>query len=193
MSCDLNATKAFVALGANDLAESGLLKNRLAQAIADLDGDDIAVGAVSEFYKTPCFPEGYGNDFVNAAIEIETSLSPSALMTRLHALEHAYGRQRKLRWGTRSLDLDLIAFGDLVLPNLATFQHWESLPLDRQMSDTPAELILPHPRLQQRAFVIVPLMDIAPDWRHPVSGATIADMYMALPAAEVDAVTRLKH
>jgi 2-amino-4-hydroxy-6-hydroxymethyldihydropteridine diphosphokinase len=84
----------------------------------------------------------------------------------------------------RTLDLDLLALGDSVLPDAATQEHWRNLPLADQKRLAPDGLILPHPRLQDRAFVLVPLADVAPDWRHPLTGQTVAAMTASLPAAE---------
>jgi 2-amino-4-hydroxy-6-hydroxymethyldihydropteridine diphosphokinase len=89
------------------------------------------------------------------------------------------------------VDLDLLAFGDAILPDAVTHGHWASLPLAAQKAKTPDRLVLPHPRLQDRAFVLVPLADIAPDWRHPVFGRTVADMVAALPAGDRGAVRPL--
>jgi 2-amino-4-hydroxy-6-hydroxymethyldihydropteridine diphosphokinase len=84
----------------------------------------------------------------------------------------------------RTLDLDLVAFGESVMPDLAGFEAWKVLPPDLQRLRAPDELILPHPRLQDRSFVLVPLADVAPGWRHPVLGLTVAQMLAARPAAE---------
>jgi 2-amino-4-hydroxy-6-hydroxymethyldihydropteridine diphosphokinase len=82
------------------------------------------------------------------------------------------------------LDLDLLAFGDKIAPTVKVFEAWRDKPLTEQVSQTPQELILPHPRRQDRAFVLGPLMDVAPDWRHPVSGHTVRQMYNRLPAED---------
>ncbi|MEH6739811.1 MAG: 2-amino-4-hydroxy-6-hydroxymethyldihydropteridine diphosphokinase, partial [Sulfitobacter sp.] len=91
----------------------------------------------------------------------------------------------------RTLDLDIIAVGSQVLPDAQTHQYWRELPLDKQETITPQELILPHPRLAERAFVLVPLLDIAPEWRHPITGVTIRQMHDALSAAQRSEVIAL--
>ena len=91
----------------------------------------------------------------------------------------------------RTLDLDLLAWGDSVLPDSATQDSWRALPPEAQVRAVPDGLILPHPRLQDRAFVLVPLADVAPDWVHPRTGLTVRQMLAALPAADRDAVKPL--
>lgn len=146
---------------------------------------------MSRLFSTPCFPVGAGPDYVNAAALIETELTPEGLLRRMHEVEAMFGRQRVQRWGQRTLDLDLLAYGDLVLPDGATQDHWRVLALDQQTKDAPQQLILPHPRLQDRAFVLVPLAEIAPDWRHPRLGLTVRQMLSRLEMAEIDAVRPL--
>ena len=149
------------------------------------------IRGISSFYATPAFPAGSGPEFVNAALKLETDLAPGALLDALHALEARYGRDRAERWGPRSLDLDLIAYGDLVLPDAETHAKWVDLPLEEQMRAAPDRLILPHPRLAERAFVLVPLNDVAPDWCHPITGATVRQMVEDLPEALVSEVVKL--
>lgn len=101
----------------------------------------------SHFYKTA--PVGPPQpDYINACITVETTLSARSLLRRLLAIENQFGRVRTLRWGARSLDLDLLLFGDYI-------------------TDSPG-LTIPHPRMHERPFVLVPLMDVAPLWPHPV-------------------------
>jgi len=145
----------------------------------------------SALYATPAFPAGAGADFVNAAIVISTDLPPSEILAALHEIEANADRVRRTRWGQRTLDIDLIGCAAEVLPDPATFAQWRDLPLTDQMATAPDRLILPHPRLQDRAFVLVPLVEVAPDWRHPVSGLTVVEMLAELPAKDRQEVVRL--
>lgn len=121
---------------------------------------------------------------MNAVIECRCDLSPSEVLARLHEVEADFGRERVQRWGMRVLDLDLVAYGDTVLPTREEQARWRHLPLEQQMRDAPAQLILPHPRIQDRAFVLVPLSDIAPGWRHPATGQGLDAMMDALPQGD---------
>lgn len=148
---------------------------------------------LSRLYRTPCFPPGAGPDYVNAAgvYALDDSWTAEAFLALLHRIEGRAGRTRDIRWGARTLDLDLIALDDLVLPDAATQDAWRALPAADQARLAPDRLILPHPRLQDRAFVLVPLADVAPDWRHPRLGLTIRQMRDALPPAALDEVVPL--
>lgn len=182
---------AMVAFGANLHVEGMTLAQTLRAAAAALTGQNIKVVRMSRLYATPCFPAGAGPDYVNAAAVVETSLDAAGLLAALHRIEADFGRDRVERWGQRTLDLDLLAMGDQVLPDAATHHHWRRLPPQDQARTAPADLILPHPRLQDRAFVLVPLAEVAPDWRHPILGLTVSDMLAALKTAEIAAVTPL--
>ena len=139
---------------------------------------------VSRFYTTPAFPPGSGADYVNAAAAVASTGTAQEMLDTLHGVEAAFGRVRGQRWGARILDLDLLAAGDTVLPTVAEQDRWRALPPARQMKDVPDTLILPHPRLQDRAFVLVPLNDVAPGWVHPRTGRSVAQMLAALPEAD---------
>ena len=175
---------ALIALGGNVVSPYGppeLTLQAAAMQVARVIGN---VTGKSRFFRTPCFPAGAGPDYVNAALAVDTTLDAPELLIRLHAIEAEFGRERVQRWGMRTLDLDLVALGDLVLPDLATHAAWRALPVDLQKMRAPDEVILPHPRLQDRAFVLVPLADVAPDWVHPILGLSVAQMLAARPAAE---------
>jgi 2-amino-4-hydroxy-6-hydroxymethyldihydropteridine diphosphokinase len=160
-------------------------------AVKALKNSRVTVVKVSRFFATPAFPVGTGPDYVNAAALLETELSPRALLDHLHEIEAELGRERLTRWGQRTLDLDLVAMGDLVLPDAATQDLWRDLPLERQRQEAPDRLILPHPRLQDRAFVLVPMADVAPDWRHPRVGLTVRQMLDRLDPADIATVKPL--
>jgi 2-amino-4-hydroxy-6-hydroxymethyldihydropteridine diphosphokinase len=99
---------------------------------------------------------------VNGVIEVATDLGPQALLALLQRLEAAAGRVRSVANAARPLDLDIIAYGDRV--------------------ETAADPLLPHPRMELRAFVLLPLQAIAPRWRHPASGRSVADLIAHLPS-----------
>ena len=146
---------------------------------------------VSRFWRTPAVPLGSGPDFVNAALLAQSDLAPQAILARLHDIEARAGRVRGQRWGARVIDLDLLVVGDLVLPDPEVFGRWQRLDPAAQAQQAPDGLVLPHPRLQDRAFVLAPLREIAPDWRHPVLQLTVAEMHDALPAAAFAGMTPL--
>jgi 2-amino-4-hydroxy-6-hydroxymethyldihydropteridine diphosphokinase len=113
------------------------------------------------------------------------------LLERLHRVESDFDRLRETRWGSRTLDLDLIAVGDAILPDEATYRRWLNLPPEQQVKQAPQHLILPHPRLQDRGFVLVPLADVAPDWVHPVLNLSVRQMAAALPQEARDEIRPL--
>ena len=178
---------ALIAFGANLPFEGCKPEQTLHLAINTFPEVSLTISSVSRFFATPCFPAGAGPDYVNAAalLQVEKSMAAKDLLSRLHKIEAMFGRERNQRWGMRTLDIDLLALGDLVLPDVATQSLWRNLDPAQQASETPDGLILPHPRLQDRAFVLVPLADVAPDWCHPVLKRTVAQMIAALPVADL--------
>jgi 2-amino-4-hydroxy-6-hydroxymethyldihydropteridine diphosphokinase len=102
--------------------------------------------------------------YVNGVAEIETAFPPAELLARLLETERQFGRERRERWAPRVLDLDLLAYHEL--------NTWDS--------DDDTAPVVPHPRLHERAFVLVPLAELAPEWRHPVLQRTAAEMRAAL-------------
>lgn len=179
---------ALISLGSNAHSVWGHPTLTVQKAILVMQEMADCTALRSGLYLTPAFPAGAGPDFVNAAIRISTDLRPNDLLAVLHRIEAEAGRERTVRWGQRTLDLDLVAVDDLVLPDPATHQQWRDLSLEKQAITAPDQLILPHPRLQDRSFVLVPLADIAPDWVHPILGQTVKEMCQARPKAEVASV-----
>lgn len=150
----------LLGLGANLPSSAGPPAATLRAALEELARSGTVSLAVSRFYRTAAWPDPHDPPFVNAVARIETTLPPGALLCRLHDIEAKFGRQRGLRNAPRTLDLDLLDY-------------------DGRVEAGPPEL--PHPRLVERGFVLVPLREIAPEWRHPRSGLTADDLLAALP------------
>lgn len=177
-----------VALGSNLEFNGQSPAAILSAALRALADRGCEIVAISRFYRTPAYPPGSGPEFVNACATLATRLRPEGLLALLHEVEAELGRTRTHRWEARVVDLDLLASGDLVLPDLETLTAWRNLPPDEQQRVAPDRLILPHPRLTERGFVLIPLADIAPDWHDPISGKSVIEMVSALPEAEKAAI-----
>ena len=141
----------------------------------------LIVAARSRWFRAPAFPPGSGPDFVNGAVRATGGLTPGEVLDALHGIERALGRSRDRRWEPRACDLDLLAADRTVAPDEATVRRWIGLAPADQTSTTPPGLILPHPRLHERGFVLRPLADVAPDWRHPLLGRSVSGMLSDLP------------
>lgn len=159
-----------IALGANLNSWAGSPAETLGAALISLEKHGLKVLTASSFYKTPAWPDPSDPPFVNAAAILTGDTPPAALLEILHKVEAEYGRERGARNAPRTLDLDLIDY-------------------DGRVEEGPP--VLPHPRMAERGFVLIPLMDIAPGWRHPVSGRTVSELIAALPESEQTCVVRL--
>lgn len=171
----------YVALGSNLQSATRTSLEIVNESLRLFASAAIRITKQSQWYSAPAFPVGNGPDYVNGVVEIESELSAKAMLAALHDIEAALGRTRPKRWASRVIDLDLLAYGDEIAPSPAGHAHWRGLSLAAQMEATPEGLILPHPRLQDRAFVLKPMAEIAPAWRHPVLGETVSAMLAALP------------
>ncbi|MFT6675794.1 MAG: 2-amino-4-hydroxy-6-hydroxymethyldihydropteridine diphosphokinase [Sulfitobacter sp.] len=178
----------FIALGSNLASPTGTPAQIILEGLTALEKHGAVIRKTSRLYHTPAFPAGAGPDYVNAAVEIAVPWNAQDTLSVLHRIEAEMGRERLQRWGQRTLDMDMIAFGAAVLPDPQTHLEWREMPLEVQIGCTPDQLILPHPRVQDRAFVLVPLAEIVPDWIHPILGLTVQQMLDALPEADKIAV-----
>ena len=161
-------TLAFISLGSN----VGDRKAQLESALAALaEASDIVVRATSSFHVTLPVggPAGQGA-FLNAAAALETNLEPTELLSLLQSIEHRAGRVRTVRWGERPLDLDLLLYGDHRLHTGGNFG-------DRPDEN---ELIVPHPRLAVRRFVLAPLAEVARGTIEPCTGRSVGDLLVNL-------------
>lgn len=184
-----DATFALIALGSN-LAHRGVPPT---EVVARAMEEVAALGAEAtrgRHWRSPAWPPG-GPDYVNAAMGLRVSLAPEDLLDALHGIEARWGRERADRWAARTLDLDLLAWGEAVAPDAATQRRWRELPPEAQGREAPDALVLPHPRMQDRGFVLLPLAEVAPGWRHPLLGATVAEMLAALPPQATEGVVPL--
>jgi 2-amino-4-hydroxy-6-hydroxymethyldihydropteridine diphosphokinase len=139
----------LVALGSNVSGPWGNPRNTVRRALRELDQGGLKLVKASRLLVTKPFGVTGQPDFINAVARIETKLKPEALLRHLHAIEASAGRLRAERWGPRTLDLDLLDYNGL-------------------RRRFPSGLVLPHPGIAERLFVLEPLAEIAPGWVHPV-------------------------
>ena len=154
----------FIGAGANlSHPVHGAPRQALEAAFAELGRPGVSVVRVSPWYRTAPVPASDQPWYVNAVAEVVTKLAPDQLLLVLHDVEQAFGRVRTVANAARMIDLDLLDFQG------------------KTAVGGPGQAILPHPRMAARAFVLRPLADLAPAWRHPVSRKPIQDLLAALP------------
>lgn len=152
-----------IAFGANMDGVHGAPHKTFQKALEALKQAGLRVEHCSSLWDTsPVGTDEAQPRYTNAVFSVETDLAPKELLNLLMEVEANFGRKRTTRNAPRSIDLDLICYHDLVL-------------------NEGDDLILPHPRMEGRAFVLLPLQDIAPDWRHPVSDIALSELIAALP------------
>jgi 2-amino-4-hydroxy-6-hydroxymethyldihydropteridine diphosphokinase len=149
------STNVLIAIGSNRRHRCGTPQAVVAAAIVALQAAGLRLRATSRARTTLPLGPG-GRAYANAAVAVETELTLPALLALLKAIERRFGRRGGQRWGARALDLDILAAADTVYPSIT------------QWLAAARGLLVPHRALADRSFVLDPLIDIAPDWRHPV-------------------------
>ena len=149
----------LVALGGNFPGSWGTPPETLRRALKELEGRGVTVEAISPFYATAAVGPAGQPDYVNAVAKVQTSLPPQALLRTLKQIEAVAGRRGGKPWGPRSLDMDIVDYKGLVTHGLRAARRYA------RAGRRP--LVLPHPAMHLRPFVLRPLLDVAPDWRHP--------------------------
>ncbi|MBV1866014.1 MAG: 2-amino-4-hydroxy-6-hydroxymethyldihydropteridine diphosphokinase [Rhodobacteraceae bacterium] len=188
----VNESLCIIATGSN--LPSGLRGEQPAvgTALELLSRESLKILHVSPSYRSPAFPAGSGPDYVNGAVLVSTRLSREETLAVLHKIEKNVGRTRRIRWEPRVIDLDLIDYAGQIAPDMAEFKTWFEMPLKKQMEKAPEQLILPHPRLQDRPFVLIPMRDIAPNWRHPVTGSSVSQMLARFSRKELSEIQQIE-
>jgi 2-amino-4-hydroxy-6-hydroxymethyldihydropteridine diphosphokinase len=151
------ATKIHLLIGSN----MGDRKAFLATAIAKIGQNIGTITEKSRLYETQAWGLTNQPDFMNQAIEVETTLSPQETLAKILAIETEMGRVRTEKWAERTIDIDILLFADLIIEE--------------------PDLQIPHPRLPERNFALVPLMEIAGEVEHPFLKTTIEDIYFESP------------
>ncbi|HKA47223.1 MAG TPA: 2-amino-4-hydroxy-6-hydroxymethyldihydropteridine diphosphokinase [Methyloceanibacter sp.] len=165
--------KVLLGLGANCPGPWGAPAATLQRALETLEQKGIAVEAVSHLYQTAAMGTALQPSYLNQVALISTSLSAPALLRLLKQIEVLAGRRGGRPWGARTLDLDIIDYKGLVM-------NWSRAPggIPRESVQP---LVLPHPQIEHRPFVLKPLLDVAPSWRHPVLKLNAGDLLRRLP------------
>lgn len=149
----------LIALGSNLTGPWGTPRQTLDRAIAEMQHHNIRILKVSTFIETAPFGVTNQPNFVNAVCAIKTALPPETLLRALHQIEARAGRKRLKRWGPRTLDLDMLDYNG---------------QFRKAASTNIKPLVLPHPGIEQRSFVLAPLAEIAPRWKHPTTHRSAA-------------------
>jgi 2-amino-4-hydroxy-6-hydroxymethyldihydropteridine diphosphokinase len=157
----------LLGLGGNLPSQVGPPAVTIAAAIEALDQAGVRIVARSREYRTAPVPASDQPWFTNEVIAVKTKLAPRELLALLHRIEAQFGRERREVNGARTLDLDLLAYDD------------------RVQAGGHGEPVLPHPRLSHRAFVLLPLAEVARGWRHPITGETVKHLIAALPPDQI--------
>lgn len=178
----------LLSLGSNlpysDMEPIGVLN----AAIAELGKAGFQSIKVSGFYETEPVPKSDQPNFINCMVKGATKHDALETLHICQAVERSFDRERHVRWGARTLDIDIISFDQQVYPST---EEWRVVAAGVGAEATVPELVLPHPSMHKRAFVLRPLCDLAPDWLHPVYGRIAADLLAEQSVADQAGVVRI--
>ncbi|MEX0299369.1 MAG: 2-amino-4-hydroxy-6-hydroxymethyldihydropteridine diphosphokinase [Kordiimonas sp.] len=163
----------MIGLGGNIPSHIGSPRDTMKRALLLLQKLPLEVTKVSSVYQTAPVPASGQPDFLNIAVSAETQLSAQELLDAFQRIEVGCGRKPAERWSARTMDIDLLAYGAEVLPSN---RSWQSVVDDKDPAAFLEEPVIPHPRLHKRAFVLIPLLDITPKWRHPVLNMSVEEL-----------------
>lgn len=168
-----NVPRAFVALGSNLPLEGAPPQELLRRAAAAMRDAGLNITAASGIWETEAWPPSDQPDYYNAVVALDPEgRTPQLLYEALTAIERRFGRERDEKWAARTLDLDIVAMDGFV----GTF----------------GDITLPHPRMETRTFVLAPLAEVAPDWRHPTFDASASSLLASRPASRYRRVSDLE-
>ena len=153
----------LVGIGSNLSGRVGTPIETVKESLTALQENGMSILACSEFYNTPPVGPPGQSDYVNLVVRVSSLLMPHGLLDRLQLIESQFGRQRSVKWGARTLDLDML--------------DWNGHQMQGRLN-------LPHPELTKRGFVLRPLMDVAPEWRDPKSGKSVGFLWNSLGITE---------
>ncbi len=166
-------SQLLIGLGGNLPSKFGKPDVTIAKGIERLKQCGLEDLVQSHVYETWAMPISEQPNFINVTISATTHLSAVEVLNKFQQIETELGREVGERWSARTLDIDLIAYGNSILPNK---EIWRGVVNDPDPAAYLEEPVVPHPRMHKRAFVLAPLMDIAPNWLHPVLGKTVAEL-----------------
>ena len=182
-----------VVLGSNLSSEFGNSAETLKKCVDEIRSNPSIDSLIeSNWYISVSFLNKSDPRYINVGISFSTKLKPIKLLNFTSRLENKYGRKRQERWGPRTCDIDILLCDQQILPSKLYFNKWLNLNLSDQIRLVPDELILPHPRLQERTFFLKPLIDLQPDWIHPFLKVKAKEMLDSLPSHELENILDLK-
>jgi len=174
--------KTLVGLGANHPGPWGKPADTISRALREIARTGVAVEAVSGLYETAAVGRAGQPAYVNAVALLDTALPAEALLRLLKGIERSAGRRGGSPWGPRSLDIDILDYKGLV-------KQWRG-GRARFARPGPRPLVLPHPWIEKRPFVLRPLLDVAPEWRHPVTKKTAKELWRGVARSREGQVMR---